>query len=130
MTTPHRCPCCDGWGKRSDSRPLLVMPDPVPCPACQGTGALWEPEDPGQSVTVGPAPPTCAVCGEPFVRGQHVCLVRRESTQAPVSFVSWGPAPVKCAVCGETLVPSHGCLIRLESMHWNARCRSMTGDDQ
>ncbi len=43
--TPHKCPCCDGWGYR------IVPPSgmgtdaslrQIPCVACNGTGIVWE----------------------------------------------------------------------------------------
>src|SRR5689334_841200 len=30
--TPHKCPCCDGWGTRGAAT----------CAACDGKGVLWE----------------------------------------------------------------------------------------
>jgi hypothetical protein len=32
QTKPHKCPCCDGWGKRESTQ----------CTACGGAGVLWK----------------------------------------------------------------------------------------
>ena len=36
---PHRCPLCDGDGRRPDKIEGCV----VKCQACEGKGVLWEP---------------------------------------------------------------------------------------
>lgn len=44
MTTPHKCPCCDGRGER-EPRPGTGWPEHFkPCTACNRTGIVWEPE--------------------------------------------------------------------------------------
>lgn len=57
MATPHKCPVCDDTGKVS--RPPYVAGDQptwegtsigtYPCPACHGTGIIWE-----ANFTIGP----------------------------------------------------------------------------
>lgn len=55
MTTPHRCPVCEGSGNGPtitehgpgsifDEDHEVVVSYHV-CPACKGTGVLWEPEE-------------------------------------------------------------------------------------
>lgn len=38
MSTPHKCPACDGWGKR----PSGLYGMEYECSACGGTGVVWE----------------------------------------------------------------------------------------
>lgn len=45
MTTPHKCPVCEGRGSKLRNNPLnhtSLLPEP--CHACKGAGVLWEPE--------------------------------------------------------------------------------------
>lgn len=46
MRTPHECPACDATGKKNGSV----------CPACKGTGIVWETE-PEEAAGVGSDPP-------------------------------------------------------------------------
>lgn len=42
---PHKCPCCDGRGKREVcSNDFTTNASKVTCQACKGTGVVWEPE--------------------------------------------------------------------------------------
>lgn len=41
--TPHECPACDGWGKRTQRNAHMDGVHEVKCPACKGTGVVWEP---------------------------------------------------------------------------------------
>lgn len=54
MSTPHKCPVCNGYG--TVSKPSNVLGDQniwfssvtsyiYPCPACIGTGIIWEFEE-------------------------------------------------------------------------------------
>lgn len=38
---PHKCSCCDGWGKRETEGPIAHCPTNPECPACKGKGVLW-----------------------------------------------------------------------------------------
>lgn len=40
---PVKCPCCDGWGKRSfyDYSGTALNYKEVVCPACGGAGVVW-----------------------------------------------------------------------------------------
>lgn len=41
-TTPHKCPCCDGWGQRNAVKPIdNVSERLIPCSACNGSGVIW-----------------------------------------------------------------------------------------
>jgi hypothetical protein len=42
-TTPFKCPCCDGWGRRYDPGPVATAINVVACVACNGTGIIWSP---------------------------------------------------------------------------------------
>jgi DnaJ-class molecular chaperone len=48
---PHRCPNCEGQGRRPDSR----VGELVTCTSCAGTGVVWEP-GPQESAEMQPAP--------------------------------------------------------------------------
>lgn len=59
--TPHRCPCCDGWGSRVDPWPEgTATAGRVPCVSCGGSGVLWE-ADP-----FGLPPPVDPIFGVPY----------------------------------------------------------------
>ncbi len=53
MTTPYKCPCCDGWGKRQVPVYGYNEYEERVCLACNGTGLVWEPGPPTFSVTCG-----------------------------------------------------------------------------
>lgn len=38
---PHKCPCCDGWGKRPKRNAEGNWED-TDCPSCGGTGLVWD----------------------------------------------------------------------------------------
>lgn len=38
---PHKCPCCDGWGKRPKRNAEGNWED-TDCPSCSGTGVVWD----------------------------------------------------------------------------------------
>ena len=38
---PYKCPCCDGWGKRSKTNAEGNWKDTV-CSSCDGTGLVWD----------------------------------------------------------------------------------------
>ena len=42
---PHKCPACDGWGKRVQLSGWVTAAErsTVGCPACGGAGVVWEP---------------------------------------------------------------------------------------
>ena len=40
MGQPHKCPVCDGEGKKANMRTHQIED----CPSCQGSGVVWEPE--------------------------------------------------------------------------------------
>src|SRR5690606_3282571 len=49
MSTPHKCPACDGYGERSNPErwnlhPMstAIPPLTIACNACGGTGIIWE----------------------------------------------------------------------------------------
>jgi DnaJ-class molecular chaperone len=42
--TPHKCPACDGWGKRQVLPVLTTVPQHETCAACHGAGVVWEPQ--------------------------------------------------------------------------------------
>ena len=50
--TPHKCPCCDGFGIRTihehmitTAAAITTIPErKTECAACQGTGIIWENE--------------------------------------------------------------------------------------
>lgn len=44
MSQPHKCPACDGLGKRGVAL----------CQACEGKGVLWSPSEP-QEAAVAPS---------------------------------------------------------------------------
>jgi len=49
--TPHKCPCCDGWGQREVWQPYWgtsTVPMTKPCTACGGSGVVWS-EPPNQT---------------------------------------------------------------------------------
>lgn len=59
MSTPHKCPCCDGWGKRvlnEGYSHLHIGYEEVICAACHGNGVVWSPD----SVFI----PSCRPVGE------------------------------------------------------------------
>jgi DnaJ-class molecular chaperone len=40
--TPHKCPCCDGWGKRDAVRSADSVTQRLEdCPSCSGSGVIW-----------------------------------------------------------------------------------------
>jgi DnaJ-class molecular chaperone len=41
VSEPHKCPVCEGTGKKVDER----IREQVPCSACKGTGVVWEPQE-------------------------------------------------------------------------------------
>lgn len=42
---PHKCPVCLGMCEILDERATyVVMVSTIPCPACFGSGIVWEPE--------------------------------------------------------------------------------------
>lgn len=42
QATPHKCPCCDGFGQRNVSWPIDNRTAAVEtCRACGGAGVLW-----------------------------------------------------------------------------------------
>lgn len=42
QNTPHKCPCCDGWGERNAVRPIDNVSERMqPCKACNGSGIIW-----------------------------------------------------------------------------------------
>lgn len=58
MSTPHRCPVCDGEGRRVRLWADATGPIAVRCEPCGGTGIVWEPEvKPGPAAD--PLPPGC-----------------------------------------------------------------------
>jgi hypothetical protein len=44
MGSPHKCPVCDGWGKRKGSS-LYDCDVAYDCSACGGTGVVWDHDD-------------------------------------------------------------------------------------
>lgn len=41
-TTPHKCPCCDGWGQRNCVKPIDSVSERMEtCAACSGSGVIW-----------------------------------------------------------------------------------------
>lgn len=69
MNTPHKCPCCDGWGHRTppplENATSAALPAPVPCVACKGSGVVWA----ALAVAVPPWPAPASPDGDrsPFV---------------------------------------------------------------
>jgi len=43
MSTPHKCPVCDGMTTVKGDDVFTGGPIEQPCPACKGTGVVWEP---------------------------------------------------------------------------------------
>lgn len=45
MSTPHKCPVCDGTGKvrHPDANQWEQLPVYATCHACDGSGIVWEP---------------------------------------------------------------------------------------
>ncbi len=48
---PYKCPVCNGWGMLNpeylydiDSSGSMMSNLPIQCPACKGTGIVWEKE--------------------------------------------------------------------------------------
>lgn len=46
--TPHKCPCCDGWGVREVWTTISTTPERRSCQSCGGTGVVWAPQAPAQ----------------------------------------------------------------------------------
>lgn len=73
MSTPHKCPCCDGRGRRAPANSLTFsgqFPSET-CIACKGTGIVWDPEPVKR-----PYPVVCSLCGEQWI-GNHACITFR-----------------------------------------------------
>lgn len=41
---PHKCPCCDGYGRREVAQAMGTTIRYEQCHACKGTGIVWEPK--------------------------------------------------------------------------------------
>ncbi len=45
MSTPHKCPVCEGTGKVVDA----LRRERIDCRACSGSGVVWEGQGPRES---------------------------------------------------------------------------------
>ena len=62
MSTPHKCPVCEGKGLIDNTPPMSsgsIPPKPLTeCRACDGKGIVWSPDGPSCPIPVMPEPYT------------------------------------------------------------------------